>query len=92
MVQRPRGAPEAAGGQNPGILVRLTRVVRNAGDDMNLLLGTEHAVIERLYRDRPDADFSRDVLARQPEMLAVLPVTGVSWDDLGVPARVLAIR
>jgi len=53
---------------------------------------SELAAIERLYRDLPDADFSRDVLARQPEMLAVLPVTGLSWDDLGDPARVLAIR
>jgi mannose-1-phosphate guanylyltransferase len=53
---------------------------------------SEQEAIVRLYRDLPDADFSRDVLARQPEMLAVLPVTGVSWDDLGDPARVLAVR
>ena len=53
---------------------------------------SEQAVLERLYRDLPNSDFSRDVLARQPEMLAVLPVTGVSWDDLGDPARVRAVR
>jgi mannose-1-phosphate guanylyltransferase len=53
---------------------------------------SEYEAIERLYRDLPGADFSRDVLTRQPEMLAVLPVTGVSWDDLGDPARVLAVR
>jgi len=52
----------------------------------------EQGVIDRLYRDLPNSDFSRDVLARQPEMLAVLPVAGVSWDDLGDPARVLAVR
>ena len=53
---------------------------------------SENVAIARLYRDLPDSDFSRDVLARQPEMLAVLPVRGVSWDDLGDPARALAIR
>jgi mannose-1-phosphate guanylyltransferase len=53
---------------------------------------SENAAIERLYRDLPASDFSRDVLARQPEMLAVLPVTGVFWDDLGDPARVRAVR
>jgi mannose-1-phosphate guanylyltransferase len=53
---------------------------------------SEGAVIERLYRDMPDADLSRDVFAKQPGMLAVLPIVGVSWDDLGSPARVLAVR
>jgi mannose-1-phosphate guanylyltransferase len=52
----------------------------------------EEAAIERLYRHLPAADLSTDVLATHPEMLAVLPVLGVSWDDLGDPARALAVR
>ena len=37
-------------------------------------------------------DLSREVLETRAERLAVLPVTGVGWDDLGEPARVLATR
>ncbi|HEX5855489.1 MAG TPA: hypothetical protein VFZ57_07705 [Thermoanaerobaculia bacterium] len=53
---------------------------------------SEGAVLERLYRYLPDADFSRDVLDKRPETLAVLPVMGVSWDDLGDPGRVRTVR
>lgn len=53
---------------------------------------SEGTAIERLYRDLPAADFSRDVLAAQPAMLAVLPVQGLFWDDLGNPSRALAAR
>jgi mannose-1-phosphate guanylyltransferase len=58
------------------------------------VLGTrsEEALIERLYRSLPAADFSRDVLGSQPEMLAVLTVDGVSWEDLGDPEVVRALR
>ena len=58
------------------------------------VLGTpwEATVLERLYGDLPSADLSRDVLAAQPQALSVLPMAGVSWDDLGDPVRALAVR
>lgn len=57
-------------------------------------LGTpaERAFMERLYRGIPASDFSRDILAKRPENLAVLPVAGVSWEDLGRPGRILEAR
>ena len=57
-------------------------------------LGTvgEAAALERLYCGLPTVDFSRRVLSARPDRLAVLPVRGVHWDDLGEPERVLATR
>ena len=57
-------------------------------------LGTvgEFTALERLYCGLPTVDFSRQVLAACPERLAVLPVRGVHWNDLGDPERVLATR
>ena len=53
---------------------------------------SEEAAVERLYRELPAADLSRDVLATRPEALAVLRVAGVGWDDVGHPARAMAAR
>lgn len=55
-------------------------------------LGTpmEAEAVRQLYARIPFVDFSRDVLTRRPASLAVLPVTGVGWGDLGEPRRVLA--
>src|SRR4029453_10668894 len=44
------------------------------------------------YTRLEPTDFSRDVLERYPERLAVLPVTGTAWTDLGDPARALPTR
>jgi mannose-1-phosphate guanylyltransferase len=57
-------------------------------------LGTvgELAVLERLYCGLPSVDFSRQVLSARPDRLAVLPVRGVHWNDLGDAGRVLATR
>jgi mannose-1-phosphate guanylyltransferase len=57
-------------------------------------LGTigEGPALERLYCGLPSVDFSRQVLAARPDRLAVLPVRGVHWGDLGDPARVLVAR
>jgi mannose-1-phosphate guanylyltransferase len=52
-------------------------------------LGEDEAV-RALYARLPEANFSREVLARRPANLAVLPVRGVEWSDLGEPRRVLA--
>lgn len=57
-------------------------------------LGTvgEAAALERVYCGLPPVDFSRQVLSARTDRLAVLPVRGVHWDDLGEPERVLATR
>jgi mannose-1-phosphate guanylyltransferase len=62
--------------------------------DMAGVLGTvgEGAALERLYCGLPAVDFSRQVLSARADRLAVLPVRGVHWDDLGEPERVLATR
>lgn len=51
----------------------------------------ETAAAARAYVLMGPADFSRDVLARRPSQLAVLPVRGVGWSDLGTPSRALAV-
>jgi len=43
-----------------------------------------------VYARIPPIDFSSQVLAARPASLAVLPVSGVAWNDLGNPGRVLA--
>lgn len=53
---------------------------------------SEEAAVERLYRELPVTDLSRDVLAALPDALAVLRVAGVAWDDVGLPDRALAAR
>lgn len=52
----------------------------------------ECAAVEQLYQSLPASDFSRDILAVRPEALAVLAVSGVSWEDLGHPRRILEAR
>ena len=62
--------------------------------EITAALGTvgELRALERLYCGLPSVDFSRQVLTARPDRLAVLPVGGVHWDDLGDPERVLAAR
>jgi mannose-1-phosphate guanylyltransferase len=45
-----------------------------------------------VYARIPPIDFSSQVLASRPGSLAVLPVEGVAWSDLGSPGRVLATQ
>lgn len=49
----------------------------------------EEATVGRLYADIGSENFSQQVLEKSPETLAVLPVRGVGWSDLGEPQRVL---
>jgi mannose-1-phosphate guanylyltransferase len=44
--------------------------------------------LSRLYACLLDSNFSEEVLARNPNRLGVLRVTGVYWNDLGEPHRV----
>ena len=50
----------------------------------------ESQVIEELYARIPEVNFSQSVLANRPGNLAVLPVGGLRWSDLGKPHRVLS--
>ncbi|MGH7916565.1 MAG: hypothetical protein ACREQE_03780, partial [Candidatus Binataceae bacterium] len=56
------------------------------------MLGTvfEEKAIQALYASIAMTNFSSEVLQAYPSDLAVLPVRGVDWNDLGEPARVLA--
>ena len=47
---------------------------------------------DEVYASLSSVDFSRDILQVRPEHLAVLPVTGVAWNDLGSPERVTMSR
>jgi mannose-1-phosphate guanylyltransferase len=51
----------------------------------------EQAAVERLYGKLPATNFSKDLLEQAQANLAVLPVTGIHWSDLGEPARVLEL-
>lgn len=76
-------------------LVRLTAPdLYRSFADIGPTLGTvgELPALERLYCALPSVDFSRQVLTARPDRLAVLPVRGVHWNDLGDPERVLATR
>lgn len=53
--------------------------------------GDEAALAGQLYREAPVVDFSRDVLQRAADRLAVLPLSQAGWTDLGRPVRVLRL-
>ena len=50
----------------------------------------ESKAVEKLYARIPDTNFSQSVLSQRPGNLAVLPVVGLKWNDLGKPQRVLS--
>jgi mannose-1-phosphate guanylyltransferase len=50
----------------------------------------EGQAIEHLYQRFEEINFSHRVLALHPERLTVLKVSGVRWNDLGEPKRVMA--
>jgi mannose-1-phosphate guanylyltransferase len=52
----------------------------------------ECTVANAVYQQLTSTDFSRGVLSASAAHLAVLPVHGVAWSDLGRPERVLALR
>jgi mannose-1-phosphate guanylyltransferase len=55
--------------------------------------GSREEEMERaaaLYKTLPMGDFSREVLTRCPERLAVLRMDGAGWGDLGTPEGILA--
>ena len=83
---------------HPGTLGRLIRGAMpqlvEAFASLVSRLGTpwEAEAARAVYVALPTTDFSKQVLQARPADLAVLPVSGVEWTDLGDPARVLATR
>ena len=57
---------------------------------LDAFLGTEHErwALCQAYELAQRASFSRAILERCPEKLAVMRLSGVSWCDLGTPERV----
>ncbi|MEP7354380.1 MAG: sugar phosphate nucleotidyltransferase [Acidobacteriota bacterium] len=51
----------------------------------------ESRILSAFYDYLPSVDFSRQVLARCPERLLVMPVANSGWTDLGRPERVLEL-
>jgi mannose-1-phosphate guanylyltransferase len=49
----------------------------------------ENEAVGRLYRELRDSGFSEQILVKRAVNLAVLPVQGVAWSDLGEPRRVM---
>jgi hypothetical protein len=60
--------------------------------EMKSKLGTpeEETAIRNLYAHLPQSNFSQNVLTARAEDLAVIPVVGSKWSDLGSPHRVLS--
>lgn len=52
----------------------------------------EDQALRALYARLPSTNFSKEVLAKQGANLAVLPVSGAEWADLGDPQRVRLVE
>jgi mannose-1-phosphate guanylyltransferase len=74
------------------IIASATPALYNAFASAMPMIGTddEPTMIEKLYAFLGETNFSDRVLALVPERLAVLKVSGIKWNDLGEPKRVLA--
>jgi mannose-1-phosphate guanylyltransferase len=74
------------------IIASATPALYNAFASTMPSFGTddEPAVMKELYALLEESNFSDRVLALVPERLALLKVSGIKWNDLGEPKRVLA--
>jgi mannose-1-phosphate guanylyltransferase len=65
----------------------------SAFSEVRNVLGTafERRAIDELYAHIEPSNFSREVLERSPRNLAVFPVHGIEWSDLGEPQRVRSV-
>ena len=75
-----------------GLIESATPALYRAFTCVAPLFGTqaEPKAVARVYDRMEEINFSHRVLALRPELLAVLKVTGVRWNDLGEPKRVMA--
>jgi mannose-1-phosphate guanylyltransferase len=74
------------------IIASATPALYNAFASAMPWFGTddEPAMMKELYALMEETNFSDRVLALVPERLTVLKVSGIKWNDLGEPKRVLA--
>lgn len=86
VVARPSTFERLIRGALPGLVDALTAARSERGTPR------EDAALRAVYAGLPATDLSRQVFQPHPEHLAVLPVTGLDWNDLGDPSRVLATR
>jgi len=47
-------------------------------------------MLNRLYKELPSVDFSRDVLSHQVQLPALVASPPCGWTDLGTPSQVAA--
>ena len=80
----------------PNLLALMIRTLPELYDlfaEFSGTLGTEFEseAVEKIYRAIAPADFCKSVLSTHaPNHVSVLPVSGLHWNDLGNPSRVLA--
>lgn len=86
MVGRARTFLSLLAAATPGLCSHFEPLIGSVG------LASEAVTAATVYDDAPDMDFSRDVLATQPERLAVLESPSMGWTDLGRADRVLELR
>lgn len=84
MVARASALIEAARTALPKLSERLARVAPLIGSE------SDAAILDAAYSRVAHANFSGDILAAVPEMLAVSKLPPVAWSDWGTPDRVLA--
>ena len=77
------------------LLTLIAKTLPDLYETLDAVVGGEETAwaseaVRVLYARLGDVNFSRTVLAARPADLAVLPVRGVDWSDLGVPDRVHA--
>lgn len=74
------------------LIVSAVPALGAAFEPLRARLGTpwQDEAVRIAYATLAPVDFSRAVLQRSAAHLAVLPVSGLDWNDLGDPARVLA--
>ena len=84
MVATARTLIEAGRRSLPELTERLARIAPLAGT------GAEAAAVETAYARIATANFSGDVLAAVPAMLAVSRLPAIGWSDWGTPDRVIA--
>lgn len=84
MVASARALLDALAGASPKLYSAFDALVPTVGS------ASEATAIDELYDSLEETNFSHQVLAQRPERLAVLKMSGVRWNDLGEPTRVMA--
>ena len=84
LVGDTRAFGEAFLGAQPAFWARFAALGRQSGE-------AENEAAAAVYQEIESVDFSRDVLQRLVQGLAVVPLADAGWTDLGRPARALKV-